>query len=228
MYEKASDYWLLAGGKAAKTWAKVEAAQLFSNGIEAAKLLPDTPERARRLLKLELERGDVFYAAFGYVTGEGSKAYHRAISLSEELGDPEAPIRALDGLFGTHFNSGQFSDAHAASDRLVKIGEQRSNLRALVLGLQFKGMTLFCEGKFVFAREYLERALTYRDRAEFVGSDFPSMAHIYLSWTMHILGDTGKALNSYRQAENRSSANAISIGSMFGKWMLFVRISRGR
>ena len=74
-------------------------------------MLPDSPERSRRILRLELERGDVLYAAFGFVTGEGTAAYHRAIGLSEELGDPEASVRALDGLFGTHFNSCQYSDA---------------------------------------------------------------------------------------------------------------------
>ena len=48
---------------------------------------------------------------------EGSEAYQRAMQLSEELGEPEAPIRALDGLFGTHFNSAQFNQAEGAGDR---------------------------------------------------------------------------------------------------------------
>lgn len=155
LFDRAADYWLLAGLKAAKTWAKVEAAQMFSKGIEAVKMLPESLERSRRILRLELERGDVLYAAFGYVTGEGSAAYHRAIRLSEELEDPEASIRALDGLFGTHFNSGEFSEAIDASERLIDIGANRDNLKALVLGLQFKGMSLFCRGQLTSARFYL-------------------------------------------------------------------------
>src|SRR3546814_8362181 len=78
------------------------------------------------------------------------------MELSEKLGDPEAPVRALDGLFGTHFNSGQFADAIAASDRLIEIGESRNNMKALVLGLQVKGMSLFCRGQLTSARLYLE------------------------------------------------------------------------
>jgi tetratricopeptide (TPR) repeat protein len=201
LFACAADYWLLAGLKAGKTWAKAEAAQMFGKGIEAVRMLPDSPERSRRLLRLELERGDVLYAAFGYVTGEGSAAYHRAIQLGEELGDPEASIRALDGLFGTHFNSGQFSESIDASDRLIAIGESRDNLKALVLGLQFKGMSLFCQGQLASARLYLERALSYRAKADEVGSDFPSMAMIYLSWTMHILGHHEAALGLFREAE---------------------------
>jgi class 3 adenylate cyclase/tetratricopeptide (TPR) repeat protein len=199
--DKAADYWLLAGLKAGKTWAKVEAAQMFGKGIEAAKLLPDSPDRSRRILRLELERGDVLYAAFGFVTGEGTAAYHRAIGLSEELGDPEASVRALDGLFGTHFNSCQYSDAILVSDRLIEIGEKRDNLKALVLGLQFKGMSLFCLGRLASARLYLERALVHTARADEVGSDFPSMAMIYLSWTTQILGDHEDALKYFQDAE---------------------------
>jgi tetratricopeptide (TPR) repeat protein len=201
-FDRAADYWLMAGLKAGKTWAKVEAARMFERGIEAARMLPDSPERDRQILRLELERGDVLYAAFGYVTGEGSTAYHRAIEISEELGEPDAPIRALDGLFGTHFNSGQFSEAIGASDRLIALGENHENIKALVLGLQFKGMSLFCRGQLTSARLYLERALTYRGRADEVGSDFPSMAMIYLSWTMHILGDQAAALALFREAES--------------------------
>jgi tetratricopeptide (TPR) repeat protein len=201
VYDRAADYWLSAGLKAGKTWAKAEAAQMFERGIEAAKMLPDSPERSRRLLRLELERGDVLYRAFGYVTGEGTAAYHRAIQISEELGAPEAPIRALDGLFGTHFNSSQYSDAIGASDRLIDIGKSRNNLKALVLGLQFKGMSLFCCGQLTSARLYLERALSHIAKAEEIGSDFPSMAMIYLSWTLQVLGEDEKALEYFQEAE---------------------------
>jgi tetratricopeptide (TPR) repeat protein len=104
-------------------------------------------------------------------------------------------------LFGTHFNSGQFSESIGASDRLIDIGESRNNLKALVLGLQFKGMSLFCQGQLTSARLYLERALSHRARADEVGSDFPSMTMIYLSWTMHILGHDEAALGYFREAE---------------------------
>ena len=201
LHDRAAEYWLLAGLKAGKTWAKVEAAGMFARGIEAATSLPDSEIRSRLLLRLELERGDVLYATFGYLTEEASSAYHRALELSEKLGDPEAPIRALDGLFGTHFNSGQFSDAIGAAHRLIDIGKNRKNIKALVLGLQFKGMSLFCQGELESAQRHLVRALEYKSRADEVGSDFPSMSMIYLSWTVHILGCHREALALLQEAE---------------------------
>ena len=201
VFDRAADCWLRAGVKAGKTWAKVEAARMFANGIAAAERLPESAERDRQILKLELERGDVLYAALGYVTSEGTEAYNRAIRLSQELNDPEASIRAHDGLFGTHLNSCRYLEAATEGDKLIEIGRSHDNLKALVLGLQFKGMSLFSRGQLTSARLHLEQALEHAGRAQEVGSDFPSMAMIYLSWALQVLGEQDQALARFREAE---------------------------
>ncbi|MDE1996811.1 MAG: adenylate/guanylate cyclase domain-containing protein, partial [Rhizobiaceae bacterium] len=201
LYEKAADYWLAAGLNIGKTWAKVEAANMFANGLENLAKLPPSAERDRKELRLELERGDILYATFGYVTREGSAAYRNVLRLSEKLGDAEAPIRALDGIFGTAFNSARFGDAEWASNQLLDIGKERSSLKALVLGMQFKGMCHFSLGHFFQAREYLEEALLYAGHADEVGSDFPSMAMSYLAWTLQMIGLDQAAIELFRAAE---------------------------
>ena len=200
MYEQAADCWLDAGINVGKTWAKVEAANMYANGLACLHKLPASVERKHKELRLWLERGDVLYATFGYVTREGSEAYRNAMRLSEELGDTESPVRALDGLFGTAFNSAHFADAEWASDRLRDIGVKHDNIKALVLGLQFKGMSLFSQGHIEQAREYIERALAYGDHAQLIGSDFPSMPMIYLSWTLQLLGEPERSMELYRSA----------------------------
>jgi class 3 adenylate cyclase len=201
MFGRAADCWLAAGLNVAKTWAKVEAANMFSMGLACLEQLPASAERSRQALRLELERGDVLYATFGYVTRDGSAAYRNAMRLSQELDDADAPIRALDGLFGIAFNSARFVDAEWASDQLIMIGRENDNLKALVLGLQFKGMSLFCGGTLRRARHYLQRSLRYEAHTDLVGSDFPSMAFLYLSWTLHILGHPQRAFELYNRAE---------------------------
>ena len=201
LFEEAADKWLAAGLNTGRTWAKVEAANMFANGLAClAKCVP-SEKRDRMELELELERGDVLYATFGYVTDEGSAAYRNVIRLSEQLGDVEAPIRALDGLFGTALNSGRFADATWAGDELLVIGNTRNSLKALVLGMQFKGMCFFSQGHFGPARDYLEQALSHVDRADEIGSDFPSMAMLYLSWTLQLTGHEAKAIELYAAAE---------------------------
>src|SRR3546814_1145332 len=58
LFDRAADYWLLAGTRAGNTWAKVEAAELFRKGIEAARRMPASSARDRRILRLELERSE--------------------------------------------------------------------------------------------------------------------------------------------------------------------------
>jgi class 3 adenylate cyclase/tetratricopeptide (TPR) repeat protein len=201
MFGRAADCWLAAGLNVAKTWAKVEAANMFAMGLACLERLPPSRERSQKAERLELERGDVLYATFGYVTPEGSAAYRNAMRLSQELGDAEALIRALDGLFGIALNSARFLDAEWASDQLIELGRKGGSLKALVLGLQFKGMSLFCGGSFRRARNYLERSLKHEAKANLVGSDFPSMAMLYLSWTFHILGYPQRARELYGKAD---------------------------
>ena len=68
MFGRAADCWLAGGQNVAKTWAKVEAANMFAMGLACLERLPASRERSQKSLRLELERGDVLYATFGYVT----------------------------------------------------------------------------------------------------------------------------------------------------------------
>ncbi|WP_341487979.1 adenylate/guanylate cyclase domain-containing protein [Pararhizobium sp. A13] len=225
LFEQAADCWLTAGLNMGKTWAKVEAANMFANGLACLAKLPASVERDRKELQLELERGDVLYATFGYVTQEGSAAYRNVMRLSEKLGDTEAPIRALDGLFGTAFNSAHFSDAEWASDQLLDIGRSRTNLKALVLGLQFKGMSLFAQGHIGQARDYLEQSLQYEARSGEIGSDFPSMAMLYLSWTLQLAGSDEAALQLYRAAEvNARQHSAYRLAACLGNGCILMAL----
>ncbi|WP_086998572.1 ATP-binding protein [Rhizobium sullae] len=203
-FERAADHWLAAGIKVGSTWAKVESANMFAKGLECVRKLSPSSHRDRKELRLELERGDVLYAAYGYMTDEGSTAYRNVMRLSEALGDAEAAIRALDGLFGIAFNSARFTDAEWASNQLLDMGQKQASTRALVLGMQFLGMCSFSQGRFKEARSYLEEALAYRQAADEVGSDFPSMAMIYLSWTLQLLGEEQSALAMFLEAEEQA------------------------
>lgn len=200
-YERAAVQWLAAGIKVGRTWAKIEAANMFAKGLACLRKLPPSQHRDEKELRLELERGDVLYAARGYVTREGSAAYRNVMKLSETLDDAEAAIRALDGLFGTAFNSARFNDAEWASNQLLTIGRKQNNVKATVLGIQFLGMCAFSRGRLQEAKAYLDQALEYRSFADVVGSDYPSMSMIYISWTLQLLGEEQEAMRFFLEAE---------------------------
>lgn len=201
LFERAADYWLTAGRKLGATWAKVEAANMFAKGVDCVRRMPPSRLRDGKELTLELERGDVLYAAYGYMTQDGSDAYRNVMRLSETAGDRDGVLQALDGLYGTAFNSGRIEDAEWATDQLLEIGRRDDDIKALVLGLQFRGMCAFDRGRFAEARRALEEALEHREQANKIGSDFPSMAMIYLSWTLHMLGEDEEAMRFFETAE---------------------------
>jgi len=61
-------------------------------------------------------------------------------------------------------------------------------------------MSLFCRGEFTAADELLTKSLSYINRSDEVGSDFPSMALIYLSWTKYIRNQPDSAIRFYNEA----------------------------
>lgn len=199
-FAKASEYWYIAGRKTARTWAKKEALQLIQKGMEALSKTPSSNTRLRSELDFQLEVGDILYATYGFITEQGEYAYLRALELCDLLQNHEAPVRALDGLFSMHFNTCHFEETINISNRLIKLGEDYDNIAALVLGMQFKGMSLFCRGEFTAADELLTKSLTFINRSDEIGSDFPSMALIYLSWTKYIRNQSDSAIRFYNEA----------------------------
>ena len=199
-FAKASEYWYIAGKKTAKTWAKKEALQLIQKGMEALFKTPSSNTRLRSELDFQLEIGDILYATYGYISKQGEGAYLRALELCEQLSNHEAAVRALDGLFGMHFNTCHFDDTIKISNQLIRLGEDHGSVSALVLGMQFKGMSLFCRGEFTAADELLTKALTFINQSDEIGSDFPSMALIYLSWTKYIRNLPAEAIKCFDEA----------------------------
>ena len=199
-FAKAAEYWYIAGNNTAKTWAKKEALQLIQKGMDALLKTPPSNTRLRSELDFQLEIGDILYATYGYITHQGEHAYLRAMELCELLSDHETPVRALDGLFGMHFNTCHFEETIKISNQLIKLGEDHGSVSALVLGMQFKGMSLFCRGEFTAADELLTNALSFISRSDEIGSDFPSMALIYLSWTKYIRNLPDEAISCFDEA----------------------------
>ena len=219
-FDRAADCWFLAGTKTGASWAKLEAARMFRKGLDCARQLADTPERSSRLIRTELELGDVLYAAYGYVTEDGIAAYHRAVALCEQTDDVPGLVRALDGLFGTHFNSAQFDEAIRACDRLIAIGEAKGNRAALVLGLQFKGMSVFCQGRLPEASGLLQRAL--RPPRPRLGNRqrLPEYGHaVSVVGMASARPSPGGARFVQRGRDHRTDADRLSAGRLARQWL---------
>lgn len=110
----------------------MEAASHFASALAALRRLPDTVERARRELSLEIDRGSQLLATKGNAAPEVETVFSRACELSERLGEHHMLFRALYGLMMFCIVRGQLEKANSLGVRLVERAEL-ANDRDLLL-----------------------------------------------------------------------------------------------
>jgi class 3 adenylate cyclase len=102
--DPACDYRMRAGDRAVNRSAYKEAIAHFSAGLKAAETLPDSVERMRRQLDLQLKLGAALTIVRGAQSAEVENAYRLASDLGDRLGDSSASYKAKWGLwFGATF-----------------------------------------------------------------------------------------------------------------------------
>jgi class 3 adenylate cyclase/predicted ATPase len=212
LIEPAIIHWEAAGKKAAERSANVEAGSHFANALGALRRLPDTPERARRELSLELDCGSQLLATRGNAAPEVEAVFTRACELGERLGEHQKLFRGLYGLMMFCIVRGQLDKAHALGLRLVERAEVADDRDLLLQAKRPLGLTLFYLGRFAMAKATLEEALQLYDpsrhhhhRFEY-GSDPAVLAQCNLAWTEWFMGLADRAVADSRQAIDRAVA----------------------
>ena len=210
LIEPAILHWEAAGKKAAERSANVEAASHFANALAVLRRLPDTTERARRELALEIDRGSQLLATKGNAAPEVEAVFTRACELSERLGEHHLLFRALYGLMMFCIVRGQLDKAHTLGVRLVERAELANDRDLLLQAKRPLGLTLFYLGQFAVAKATLEEALRLYDpsrhhhhRFEY-GSDPAVLAQCNLAWTEWFVGLADSAVADSAQAIDRA------------------------
>lgn len=80
-------YWQRAGQRAIERSANLEAVSHLTKGLEVLKTLPDTPERARQELELQMALGPALIATKGYGAPEVEHTYTQGRELCQQLGE---------------------------------------------------------------------------------------------------------------------------------------------
>lgn len=210
LIEPAILHWQVAGKKAAERSANVEAASHFASALTALRRLPDTVERARRELELEIDRGSQLLVTKGNAAPEVETVFSRACELSERLGEHHLLFRALYGLMMFCIVRGQLEKARTLGVRLVERADLANDRDLLLQAKRPLGLTLFYLGQFAVAKETLDEALRLYDpdrhrhhRFEY-GSDPAVLAQCNLAWTEWFIGLADSAVRNSAQAINRA------------------------
>jgi hypothetical protein len=166
--DRAAVYWLAAGRLAARRSANSEAVAHLRRGIATLRGLPETVERDRQELALQLALGPVLLSSRGFGDAEASIGYQRAAELARQLGDNRDRFAATWGLWITIE-----ARAKSASDHLrlrlqylgemVEAAEQSGDAELLLQAHHSSWSTRIWNGEFASGSEHVRSGLALYD-----------------------------------------------------------------
>jgi len=156
--DRAVGYLLQTGRQAFQLSANEEAIAHFTRGLALLETLPESPERFRRELGLQLALGAPLLAARGWGVPERIRACARAYELGREIGEATSLLSALCALAGSSRAQGAFEKSLDLGEQPLGLAWQAQDPAYLVAAHWTLGASHYYRGEFVLAREYLERA----------------------------------------------------------------------
>jgi len=187
-YARAAEYSLQAARSAAQINAHREAVQLARRGLDALLKMPETPERNRPELGLQLTLGLSLQAVLSWAAPEAGAAFNRARKLCEQMGDDPRLFAAFTGVAVYHCIRGEFETAQALCEKMLQLAEKSQDPVLLVAASAFSVVVPYYRGELVSARQQGERALAL---------DRPEYHKAYLSLFNENLGTTARRLHSF-------------------------------
>lgn len=214
LFEKAVEYWLQAGKKAAMRSANLEAIAHAQRGIEASGHLPDDPRKDRLELDFQLVLGPCLIATQGPASNKAVATFARARELCERLGDPPEHLQVMFWLTTASVIRGELPRAQEAIAALLQLAEARGDRPALLNAMRGQAMIRLFMGHLIGAREVIQRAVeafeasSEEERlvARAAGQDAGVADLALMSWTLWLLGQADTAITRIDGAVQRADA----------------------
>ena len=204
---RAADFFLRAAQKAFRVFANQEAAALARRGLEQLGPLPDTPERRRCELRLQMALGVSLRATRGFADAEVEQAHARARELCGEVEPTVQYFPVLWGLCLYYVVRGEVRTGVELGEQLLGLATAVNDSALLVQAHARTGTTLLHLGEPGRARKHLETALGLYEEHQLqrqgllFGADPAVTCRAFLAWALWLLGypDDGAA-NRKRRA----------------------------
>jgi class 3 adenylate cyclase/predicted ATPase len=187
-------YWQQAGQRTVERSANLEAVAHLRKGLEVLATLPDTPERSRQELGLQIILGPALMASKGIAAPEVGRAYARARELCRQVEDAPQVFSVLRGLWNFYLVRAEHQTAQELAEQLLALA-QRSQTPAFLLEAHMAlGISSFWQGAIAPARAHLEQASTlydpqpHRAHAFLYGLDPGMASRCYAAWALWALG----------------------------------------
>ena len=154
--EEAVAYSQKAGQIALGRSANVEAVKHFEGSLELLMQLPETPERHKRELEMQMALGPALVATKGFADPGVGDAYARAWELCQRLEDSAHLPLVLRGRQVFHLLRGELNKAREFANQFLDLAERQQNPALLVGSYHALGQTLFQLGDLIAARRTVE------------------------------------------------------------------------
>jgi len=204
--DESARYWRQAGEKALGRFAHVEAISAFTRSLVALNTLPEDDERRRFELETRTLLGPSQMFVLGQAAPEVEQTYARAITLGEQLNNPQATFTSAWGLWRLQFARG---DMETGRESAMKCQQIASSLPDPVAGL---GTAFALGATYVFSGEcspavcHLEKSIelyrAMKDKSPLAvfGQDPGLSSLCYLAWANWMLGYPDQAIIPCREA----------------------------
>jgi class 3 adenylate cyclase/predicted ATPase len=227
--EKAIDCWERAGRRAVRSSATAEAVAHFTNALELLPDLPESPQRYRRELALQLALAAVLLMAKGWASPQAGDAYARARELCWKVAEVPQLVATLVGLFAFRHNRAEMGAGWEIASELLRVAEHHDD--AKLWGHRCAGLSLLFRGEFAGALPHLRRALEIYDpikhRAPTVSPiDTTVHCRTFTAWALQFQGVLDGAAAQGRRAldEARELAHPYTLAVALHTNCLFQQV----
>jgi class 3 adenylate cyclase/tetratricopeptide (TPR) repeat protein len=204
--ELAMRCWYKSGQIALTRSANVEAIAHFRKALEALGGLPDSAERCRQEIEIQLALGIPLIAVRGYPAEETREAFARARQLCLRLDSSPEYFQALFGLWGHSWMGGRNDVAQSMAEEFLSRSRSFSDSVPLMVAHRIMGSTLLCKGEFESSREHFETSIALSKRKgkrslyNLYMVEPQAASLLLLSWDLWFLGYPDQSLSRVLEA----------------------------
>ena len=198
--------WFKSGQRALAHSANVEAIANLRKTLRLLNALPETPERIKQEIDIQLALGIPLIAVQGYASAETCEAFSRARTLCLKLGNIPEYFQALFGLWGHSWMSGKNDDALRMADEFLSRSQALSDPVLPIVAHRVMGSTLLTVGDFQSSANHFEETikLSHSKGKQPLYNLYmvePQVASLLLlSWDMWFLGYPDQSLSRVSEA----------------------------
>jgi class 3 adenylate cyclase len=163
MPDKAVTHYLKAADHATGRLALAEMVSHLRNALRQLELLPDSIDRRRRELTIQVALGRALIDHEGSGSEEVRTTFEHALRLCLELDDTNQMIRVHDGLVNFHFTHSAFDEILRYADDLLEAGRRADSRQARLIAKRSSGFAHLLSGRFAMASDDLRSFLDMYD-----------------------------------------------------------------